>query len=177
MVRQASPMRLGLRGESDLSLSLLERWMAFVDQVPRSRCQTAMATTRLVTILVSVLWLSGCASRNQTATTPTASGTRTSPPALFRTIIITNKNPLVYVDGEIKQPSRFDWTPELTLTNAIALAGGFTDFANRRRLEIRRSRDGALERYNYFRIRNGSTNDPALRPNDQVYVPRRSWFE
>jgi len=79
---------------------------------------------------------------------------------------------LVYVDGEVKRPARFVWTPELTLTNAIAMAGGFTDFANRRRLEIRRGSGGSVEVYNYLRIRNGSTNDPALKPNDQVYIGR-----
>ena len=167
---------LAVRGGLDWNLSLLSRWTQgslrwrSVDQVACCRCQTTVKTTRLVTILVSALWLAGCASRNQTATTPTASAPRTSAPALFQTIVIKATNQLVYVDGEVKRPDRFVWTPGLTLTNAIALAGGFTDFASKARLEIRRSRDGTVELYNYFRIRNDSTNDPALKPNDQVYV-------
>ena len=162
--------------------------MAFAFQIARScRCtRSTMKTARLLTIFTSAVLLAGCASRTKQATTPTTPAQRTVPPPLSAqtsvppplfqtvTIIVTNSGRFIYIDGEVKRSDRFVWTPELTLTNAIALAGGFTDFANRRRLEIRRG-DGSTEQYNYFRIRNGTTNDPALRPNDLVYVNRR-WF-
>lgn len=162
--------------------------MAFAFQIARlCRCtRSAMKTTRVLTIIMAAVLLAGCASRSEQATTPSAPAQksvppplpaqRSVPPPLFQTvtIIVTNSGRFIYIDGEVKRPDRFVWTPELTLTNAIALAGGFTDFANRRRLEIRRG-DGPVELYNYFRIRNGTTNDPALKPNDQVIVPR-SWF-
>src|SRR5437867_756207 len=147
-----------------------------------------MTTIRVFTIIMAALLLAGCTSRGKQATTPTAPAQstvppprpaqRTVPPPMFQTatIIVTNSVRFVYIDGEVKRSDRFVWTPELTLTNAIALAGGFTDFANRARLEIRRFDGGSVERYNYFRIRNGSTNNQALKPNDLVYVPRRSWF-
>jgi len=82
---------------------------------------------------------------------------------------------VVYIDGEVAVSGRFNWTPEMTLTNLIASAGGFTDFANKARLEVRRG-DGSVERYSYSRILNGSTNNPALKRNDLVYVPRKSRF-
>ena len=143
-----------------------------------------MTTTRLLAILMSAALLAGCASRSQLATTRTAPPPPAAPPPTFQpfaiiytnpsTVTIVYTNRLVFIDGEVKRPGHVDWNSELTLSNLIAMAGGFTDFANKARLEVRRF-DGSVERYSYFRIRNGSTNNPALKPNDQVYVPR-SWF-
>lgn|GEM_PF-6732472 len=152
------------------------RWLS-IDRFARSCCRMAVTTTRLITILVAALWLAGCASRSQQSTTrtdPAPPPPPVAPPPLFQTttIIIRRTNPAVYIDGEVRLSARFDWNPEMTLTNLIALAGGFTDFANRTRLEIRRS-DGTVERYSYPRILKGSTNNPSLKHNDHVYVPRR----
>jgi protein involved in polysaccharide export with SLBB domain len=66
-------------------------------------------------------------------------------------------------------PRRFSWSPELTLADAIALAGGFTDFADRRRLEVRRLA-GSIGRYSY---RQAETNTVPLEPGDVVQVKRR----
>ncbi len=85
-----------------------------------------------------------------------------------------NTNRIIFVEGEVSRPGRFVWTNGLAITNAIALAGGFTDFADRSRLEIRRS-DGGIERYNFSRIIRGLTNNPVLRPYDQIYVRKRFW--
>lgn len=150
--------------------------MAFAFPTARScrYTRSAMKTARLLTMLVPAVLLAGCASRSKQAPTPPAPAQKSVPAPMLQTVIIRTNAKCVYVDGEVKVSARFDWTQGLTLTNAIALAGGFTDFANRRRLEIRRG-DGSVEHYNYFRIRNGTTNDPALKPNDQIIVPR-SWF-
>ena len=40
-----------------------------------------------------------------------------------------------FVHGEVKKPGSFVFQPGLTLEQAIAMAGGFTDRANRRRIE------------------------------------------
>lgn len=69
-------------------------------------------------------------------------------------------------------PGRIAWRPGLTLTKAIAIAGGFTDFADRKHLEIHRY-DGAVEKYNYHQPMSAATNNPSLNRGDVVYVGRR----
>jgi hypothetical protein len=86
----------------------------------------------------------------------------------------TTTNRFVYVGGEVKQAGRFNWADGLTLTNAIAMAGGFTDFADISRIDLLRGA-GSIERYSYPRIIRGLTNNPTLQPNDQVLVQKRLW--
>jgi len=62
----------------------------------------------------------------------------------------------------------------LTLTNAIATAGGFTDFADISRIDLLRGA-GSIERYSYSLIIRGLTNNPTLQPNDRVLVQKRWW--
>lgn len=40
----------------------------------------------------------------------------------------------VTVGGEVKSPQRVSWSSDLGLTSAIQAAGGFTDFANRKKV-------------------------------------------
>ena len=40
----------------------------------------------------------------------------------------------IFVHGEVKNPGRFTFQPGLTLEQAIAMAGGFTDRANRKKI-------------------------------------------
>ena len=61
-----------------------------------------------------------------------------------------------------------------TLTQAIAQAGGFTDRANRQRVQIRRKDASGKELEFYVNVRfilKGKIKDIPLRPNDTVYVP------
>ena len=86
------------------------------------------------------------------------------------TIITTNQ--FVTIDGEVKQPGRYLWRDGLTLTNAIQLAGGPTEFAFRSLLRISHP-DGFVERCNYSAIMKGLTNDVALKPGDHVSLSKR----
>jgi len=113
--------------------------------------------------------LAGCASHSHPQPAVAAPSAASPAPSLFfRTITIVETNPVVFVDGEVMRPGRFIWSPGLTLTNAIALAGGFTDFADRRRLEVRRP--GSIERYSY---RQAVTNNVLLDRSEVVHVRRR----
>jgi polysaccharide export outer membrane protein len=96
------------------------------------------------------------------------------PPPRYPVPTITTTNLFIYVGGEVKQAGRFNWVDGLTLTNAIATAGGFTDFADISRIDLRRGA-GSNERYSYPRIIRGLTNNPTLQPNDQVLVHKRFW--
>jgi polysaccharide export outer membrane protein len=131
-----------------------------------------MKDVQLLTVGLAVALLSGCVSRNRSAAN-TAEQPQPSAPSLFHTtVVIVETNQGIYIDGEVGRPGRFIWSPGMTLTNAIALAGGFTDFAQVARVEIRHL-NGSMEHYSYPRIVNGSTNNPTLNPNDRVRVPKR----
>ena len=76
---------------------------------------------------------------------------------------------LVWVGGEVRQPGQLPWTNDMTLADAIQLAGGFTDFAPRR-LEIRRW-DGSRESHRLtsdLRLK----QNVVLRPGDQIISPK-----
>jgi polysaccharide biosynthesis/export protein len=69
-----------------------------------------------------------------------------------------------FVLGEVGNPGQFPYVPGLTAEMAIAVAGGFTDRANKSVVRISRTVDGKLY----------ETRMPVvepIRPGDTVYVP------
>lgn len=50
----------------------------------------------------------------------------------------------IYVSGEVEQPNGYEYQPNLTVEQAIALAGGFTDRADRKDINIRVSSNHEL---------------------------------
>lgn len=68
----------------------------------------------------------------------------------------------IYLLGEVKKPDGYAWEPGLTAEKAIALAGGFTDRADRHDLRIRQARTGKL-------LEN-VTSDSAIQAGDTVIV-------
>jgi len=77
-----------------------------------------------------------------------------------------------FVTGEVKNPGQKAHTGRITALRAIGAAGDFTDFANRKKIEIIRA-DGSKIKMNG----NDAVKDPAkdvpVYPNDTVYVHRR----
>ena len=124
---------------------------------------------KFIITCLAVVVLAGCAGHQQPQTkiqskpVPAPS----SDPRSIETNFI-----MVYVTGEVLYPGRITWRPGLTLTKAISLAGGFTDFADTQRLEIR-SLNGVVEEYNYYSAINAATNNPSLKRGDTVNVGRR----
>lgn len=52
-----------------------------------------------------------------------------------------------YVRGEVKSPGGFPYLPGLTVGKAVAIAGGFTERANRKKVEVSREQvDGGREK-------------------------------
>jgi polysaccharide export outer membrane protein len=83
----------------------------------------------------------------------------------------------IYVQGEVRTPGPVKYMQDLTVTTAIAAAGGFTPLASPRRVTIKREADGKNE---VLEINvNDIMSDPAeykdipLKPNDIVSVPQR----
>ncbi len=76
----------------------------------------------------------------------------------------------VSVQGEVRAPQRIAHGKDLTALGAIATCGGFTDFANRRRVKILRG-NNVIE-FNALEILNDPSRDIPLLPDDQVQVGR-----
>ena len=75
----------------------------------------------------------------------------------------------ILVEREVHAPGAYPWTNGMRLTDAIACAGGLTDFADHNWVRLSHA-DGEAETCNYdFALKNKS-KDPVLRPGDRVYV-------
>lgn len=85
-------------------------------------------------------------------------------------------NHIVTIDGEIKRPSTFELKPQLNekLTDLLELAGGLTEYAYGKKIEISRlQNDGRrqLDYVNYYEIMRGdSTQNLQLQNADYIHV-------
>jgi len=82
----------------------------------------------------------------------------------------------IFVDGAVKTPGRLEEVASrpITLLQAIAKAGGATDRASLKSVQIlRRGEDQtkSSSRFNLKRIRQGKDPDPILEDGDVVVVP------
>jgi polysaccharide biosynthesis/export protein len=80
----------------------------------------------------------------------------------------------VYLLGEVAKKGPVDMTPGMTLLEAIASAGGLTDYANTRRIYILREESGKQQKipvqYKKALKGNGELN-LVLKPGDTIVVP------
>ena len=76
----------------------------------------------------------------------------------------------VDVTGEVRMPQRVPYTKDLTALGAVAACGGFTDFANRRR--VRLTQGGVTQEFNAKEIQADQGRDIRLKPNDKIQVDR-----
>ena len=81
-----------------------------------------------------------------------------------------------FVGGEVKIPARQPYLGEMTVLRAIDTAGGFTDFADRDHIELRRQ-NGAPQIVKWSKIIKGKESDPQVFPNDQITVHKRPPFK
>jgi polysaccharide export outer membrane protein len=81
----------------------------------------------------------------------------------------------IYVDGAVRSPGRIEQpaSREITLMQAIAKAGGATDRANLKKVQILRKGSGGTQTsilVNLRRVRAGDDPDPELKDGDVVVV-------
>jgi protein involved in polysaccharide export with SLBB domain len=86
------------------------------------------------------------------------------------TATVTVAQRFFYVGGEVRGPSRFLWSEDTTLLKAISTAGGFTDYANHRRVELIHGKDRQV--FDYDELRRNPSKDVPVRPGDTITVPR-----
>lgn len=94
-------------------------------------------------------------------------------PSLFVNLTVTVKadQRFYFVDGEVKAARSWPYLGETTVLRAIANAGGFTDFANKKNIELRRQNG-----QRFFVDYNHALKDPKLDlpvyPNDHIIVKK-----
>jgi polysaccharide export outer membrane protein len=82
----------------------------------------------------------------------------------------------VYVMGEVTHPGTMELHGPTTILQALAMAGGFKEFANTKDVKVLRprgDRGGSVEtiRFNYKDVLNGDAKPFLLRSGDTVVVP------
>jgi polysaccharide biosynthesis/export protein len=87
------------------------------------------------------------------------------------------EKPYFVVGGQVGKPGKFDWRGDVTLTQAIAIAGGFTDASKHSQvLLFRRVSDEWAEAriINVKKMLNAGNleEDPELKPGDMLFVPK-----
>jgi protein involved in polysaccharide export with SLBB domain len=95
-------------------------------------------------------------------------------PRIYRhlTASVKTEERVYFVGGEVRTPNRFLYVSELTVLRAIDTAGGFTDFANKKNIELRRA-NGQNHRLNWHEAMKDSRRDLPVYPNDQIIVHKR----
>lgn len=88
------------------------------------------------------------------------------------TVVVTQVNSQrYYVLGEVARPGVFPLLPGLTALQAVSSAGGFTQFANEKKIYILRGSDKLP--FNYKQVVQGKDLDEnvTLKPGDTIVVP------
>jgi polysaccharide export outer membrane protein len=95
-------------------------------------------------------------------------------PAYFRTLTVTVRleDRYFFVGGQVRAPGQKLYLAEMTVTKAIQAAGDFTDFANRRKVEVTR-KDGSRTVVDCRRALRDSKLDLPVYPGDMIHVPQR----
>jgi polysaccharide export outer membrane protein len=97
-------------------------------------------------------------------------------PRFFNRLVITvqTENRFFFVSGEVKNPSRLVYAGGMTVLKAIAAAGDFTDFANKKAVLLTRQ-DGRRFVINTRDARKKPQLDLPVVPGDVIYVPKRKF--
>ena len=80
-------------------------------------------------------------------------------------IVLTGYRPF-YILGEVNTPGQYEYTKGMSVSDAVARAGGYTYRAKKTEVFIRRDKDGETMRVIL-------DNDPPIRPGDTIHVGER----
>lgn len=89
------------------------------------------------------------------------------------TVTVPNTLRFVNVSGDVRQPRRVEYTSDLTLLGAISASGGFTEYADQRK--VRLIRGGGVQIVDIKAVRKDPALDVVLLPGDQIEVPQSFW--
>lgn len=89
-------------------------------------------------------------------------------------IVLQVNSPKYYVIGSVTRPGTYPLRGEISVLQALALAGGFTQFASPKKIKLIRNIGGKqqIRKVNYYdMIEDGGVGNYILRPADTIVVP------
>ena len=86
-------------------------------------------------------------------------------------VIVVAEDEEYFVQGEVAKQGKFPLSGPVTLLQAISEAGGYTPFANRKKIKVIRGNE--LFFYNAKEIADGEVPDPPIRADDIIEVLRK----
>lgn len=92
------------------------------------------------------------------------------------TVIVNQINSrMIYIVGEVNRAGTFPMLPNMTVLMALSGAGGFTQFANTKKIYVLRIQNGVQRKYpfNYKEAIKGNRTEEniLLKPGDTIVVP------
>jgi polysaccharide biosynthesis/export protein len=94
---------------------------------------------------------------------------------LVTVIVRETKSFKIYIGGQVRSPGVFTLVKEINILQLIPMAGGFTDWANQRKILLIRKEGEQEKRFtiDYKKIISGKdlSNNIILKPGDTIIVP------
>jgi len=92
------------------------------------------------------------------------------------TVIVTQINSQrIYILGEVNRAGAYPLLPNMNVLQGLSSAGGFTQFANLKKIYVLRTENGKQTKYpfNYKEVTNGKSTDQniVLKAGDTIMVP------
>jgi polysaccharide export outer membrane protein len=89
------------------------------------------------------------------------------------------EKPYFTVGGQVGKPGKFDWRADVTLTQAIAIAGGFTDASKHSQVLLFRRVSDQWTEAKIINVKKMMSSrdlqeDPDLKPGDMLFVPKNA---
>lgn len=81
----------------------------------------------------------------------------------------------ITIEGAVLKPGIYPVTGQLTLLRALALAGGYAQYADLKEVMVYRTQQGGKRetyKYNLDQVRGGEVQDPDIRSDDVIVVKR-----
>lgn len=89
-------------------------------------------------------------------------------------IVVETIPPVFYVMGEVNSPGTYPIKGQVSSLQALAMAGGFKDFANTKNISVLRKRGSGIQqtlKFNYKDALKGKGETIYLQPGDTIIVP------
>jgi len=87
--------------------------------------------------------------------------------------------PHFIASGQVSRPGRYDWSEDMTVTEAIAIAGGFTEKSKHSQVVLFRPLEGGGYQTKLLDVKKmlaslNLSEDVQLKPGDMLYVPQNA---
>jgi polysaccharide export outer membrane protein len=94
----------------------------------------------------------------------------------YLTVNVKGEDRIYFVGGEVRSPDRRQYVGAITVTQAIVTAGGFTDFANRKKVQLLRYGNDKPLIIDFNKALQNRKLDLPIYPGDTIIVPKRGVF-